>query len=144
MDKYYLVRSTILPEVIEKVVEAQQLLRDGKARRISEAVKMVGISRGTFYKYKDCIFPFERENARRQAIITLIIQDEKGVLSSLLARIAQLGCNVLAINQTIPLNKISNVVLTLDVSDLGIDIEDMMDLLRRLDKVVRAELVAVE
>ncbi|MBF0579709.1 ACT domain-containing protein [Erysipelotrichaceae bacterium RD49] len=144
MDKYYLVSSDILPEVIEKVVEAQSLLRTGKTRRICEAVKMVGISRGTFYKYKDSIFPFEPENTSRKAIITLVIHDEKGVLSMILTRIAQLNCNVLAINQTIPINRVSNVVLTLDITDLPGNVEDLVALLKKLDHVNSASLVSVE
>ncbi len=144
MDKYYLVSSDILPEVIEKVVEAQSLLRTGKTRRICEAVKMVGISRGTFYKYKDSSFPFEPENTSRKAIITLVIHDEKGVLSMILTRIAQLNCNVLAINQTIPINRVSNVVLTLDITDLPGNVEDLVALLKKLDHVNSASLVSVE
>lgn len=144
MDKFYLVSSSILPEVIEKVVEAQSLLQTGKARRICEAVREVGISRGTFYKYKDCIFPFEPGNARRKAIINLIIQDEKGVLSMILTVIANLNCNVLAINQTIPINRVSNVVLTLDIGDMKPDIEDLIAMLRKLDNVSSASLVSVE
>ncbi|MEY8308530.1 ACT domain-containing protein [Erysipelotrichaceae bacterium 51-3] len=144
MDKYYLVSSDILPDVIEKVVEAQNLLRTGKTRRICEAVKMVGISRGTFYKYKDSIFPFEAENTSRKAIITLVIHDEKGVLSMILTRIAQLNCNVLAINQTIPINRVSNVVLTLDITDLPGNVEDLVALLKKLDHVNSASLVSVE
>lgn len=144
MGKYYLVSSSILPEVIEKVVEAQALLQSGKVRRICEAVRMVGISRGTFYKYKDSIFPFEPEQASRKAIINLIIQDEKGVLSMILTRIAQLNCNVIAINQTIPINRISNVVLTLDISELKPDVEDLVALLKKLDNVSSASLVSVE
>lgn len=144
MDKYYLVSSSILPEVIEKVVEAQDLLRSGKAKRICEAVREVGISRGTFYKYKDSIFPFEPADSRRKAIINLIIQDRKGVLSTLLAIVAQLSCNVLAINQTIPINRISNVVLTLDISDMKPDIEDLVAMLAQVDHVSSASLVSVE
>lgn len=144
MDKYYLVSSDILPEVIEKVVAAQNLLRTGKTRRICEAVKMVGISRGTFYKYKDSIFPFEPENTSRKAIITLVIHDEKGVLSMILTRIAQLNCNVLAINQTIPINGVSNVVLTLDIFELDISVQLLKELLAKLERVRKVELVAVE
>lgn len=105
---------------------------------------MVGISRGTFYKYKDSIFPFEAENTSRKAIITLVIHDEKGVLSMILTRIAQLNCNVLAINQTIPINRVSNVVLTLDITDLPGNVEDLVALLKKLDHVNSASLVSVE
>lgn len=57
MSKFYVVSSDILPEVLEKVMEARTLLQSGKAKRISEAVKAVGISRGTYYKYKDVVLP---------------------------------------------------------------------------------------
>lgn len=144
MDKFYLVSASILPEVIEKVVEAQSLLRSGKARRICEAVKAVGISRGTFYKYKDSVFPFQPSDSRRKAIINLIILDRMGVLSTILTIIARLNCNVLAINQTIPINQISNVVLTLDVTDMKPDIEDVVAMLSQVDNVTSATLISVE
>ena len=49
MSKFYVVSSEILPEVLEKVIEARSLLQKGKVKRISEAVKMVGISRSCFF-----------------------------------------------------------------------------------------------
>ncbi len=56
MEKYYIVDSSILPESFDKVIQARQLLESGKVKQVSEAVKVVGISRGTFYKYKDLVF----------------------------------------------------------------------------------------
>ena len=52
MSKYYIVDSAILPDVMDKVIEARQMLENGTVRQVSEAVKRVGISRGTYYKYK--------------------------------------------------------------------------------------------
>lgn len=144
MDKYYLVNSSILPDVIEKVVEAQNLLHSGKVRRICEAVREVGISRGTYYKYKNSVFQFEPDDTSRKAILSLVVQDEKGVLSIILTRIAQLNCNVVAINQTIPINHVSNVTLTLDVTDLEQSVEDLVDILKHTDRVSSAYLVSVE
>ncbi|MCF0245290.1 MAG: ACT domain-containing protein [Ileibacterium sp.] len=144
MSKYYVVSGDILPEVLEKVMEAQALLADGSADRISDAVKMVGISRGTYYKYKDALFPFAENTNNRKAIITMVVQDKKGALSSILAMIANKNCNVVAINQTMPLNRITNVVLTLDVTDLDIAIPEFLDLLKTLPPVRKADLVAVE
>lgn len=144
MSKFYVVSSDILPEVLDKVMEAQNLLQTGQAKRISEAVKMAGISRGTFYKYRDAVFSFNAETSRRKAIINMTIQDVKGVLSVILALIAKMNCNVLAINQTIPINKVSSVVLTLDISDLEISIYALTSMLKNLERVDKAELVAVE
>ena len=54
--KYLIVDKSILPDYFEKVIEVRNLLRDGKFQNVSEAVKEVGISRSTYYKYKDFIF----------------------------------------------------------------------------------------
>lgn len=144
MSKFYVVSSAILPDVLEKVMEAQTLLQTGQVRKISEAVKKVGISRGTFYKSRDAVFSFHEENSRRKAILTMVVQDEKGALSKILSVIAQKNCNILAINQTIPINHIVNVVLTLDITDLDISFQLLIGLLRSLDTVEKVELVTVE
>ena len=118
MSKYYVVSGDILPDVLEQVMQARILLQSGKAKRISEAVKMVGISRGTYYKYKDAVFSFNAEQSNRKAIISMILRNEKGTLSKVLSLVSVKQVNVLAINQTIPINGIANVALTLDISDL--------------------------
>ena len=59
--KYYVVKERAVPEVLVKVVEAQRLLDTGKAATVQEATEQVGISRSSFYKYKDDIFPFHEE-----------------------------------------------------------------------------------
>lgn len=144
MSKYYVVSSDILPEVLEKVMEAQTLLQTGQIKSITDAVKEVGIARGTYYKYKDAVFSFNEEGSRRKAIMTMVIRDEKGALSSILNVIAAKNCNVLAMSQTVAINKVCNVVLTLDVFELDITIQDLQDLLMKLDRVEKVELVAVE
>lgn len=56
---YYIIKRKALPEVFFlKVVQAKKLLEKEKAITIQEAVDAVGISRSSFYKYKDTIYPF--------------------------------------------------------------------------------------
>ena len=62
--RYLIVDKKILPEYFEKVVEASRLLAEGEAPDISEAVRKVGISRSTYYKYKDYVM---NSAPRRQA-----------------------------------------------------------------------------
>ncbi|WP_242744070.1 hypothetical protein [Allobaculum sp. Allo2] len=64
------------------------------------------------------------------------------MLSIILTRIAQL--NVIAINQTVPINHVSNVTLTLDITELEQSIEDLVDILRKTDRVSSVYLVTVE
>ena len=144
MSKYYVVSGDILPDVLEQVMQARILLQSGKAKRISEAVKMVGISRGTYYKYKDAVFSFNAEQSNRKAIISMILRNEKGTRSKVLSLVSVKQVNVLAINQTIPINGIANVALTLDISDLEISIQSLVSLIEAMPMVEKADLVAVE
>ena len=144
MSKYYVVSGDILPDVLEQVMQARILLQSGKAKRISEAVKMVGISRGTYYKYKDAVFSFNAEQSNRKAIISMILRNEKGTLSKVLSLVSVKQVNVLAINQTIPINGIANVALTLDIRDLEISIQSLVSLIEAMPMVEKADLVAVE
>lgn len=144
MSKYYVVSGDILPDVLEQVMQARILLQSGKAKRISEAVKMVGISRGTYYKYKDAVFSFNAEQSNRKAIISMILRNEKGTLSKVLSLVSVKQVNVLAINQTIPINGIANVALTLDISDLEISIQSLVSLIEAMPMVEKADLVDVE
>ena len=144
MSKYYVVSGDILPDVLEQVMQARILLQSGKAKRISEAVKMVGISRGTYYKYKNAVFSFNAEQTNRKAIISMNLRNEKGTLSKVLSLVSVKQVNVLAINQTIPINGIANVALTLDISDLEISIQSLVSLIEAMPMVEKADLVAVE
>ena len=86
--KYFLVKQKAVPEVLLKVVEAKRLLESERAITVQEATEKVGISRSSFYKYKDDILPFY-DNAKGKTI-TLVIQmdDEQGLLSDLLHVVA--------------------------------------------------------
>ena len=57
-NKYYLIKQKAVPEVLLKVIEAKRLLETEKVMTIQEAAEKVGLSRSSFYKYKDDIFPF--------------------------------------------------------------------------------------
>ena len=59
--KYFVVRERAVPEVLLKVVQAKRLLDSGKAQTVQEAADRIGISRSSFYKYKDDIFPFHEQ-----------------------------------------------------------------------------------
>ena len=52
---YLVIDKRVLPDVYEKVLFAKKLLKDGKVKEITEAVKIAGISRSVYYKYKDLI-----------------------------------------------------------------------------------------
>ena len=56
-DSYLVIDEKVLPEVYQKVVQANALLESGQAASTSEAVRMAGLSRSVYYKYRDAVFP---------------------------------------------------------------------------------------
>ena len=75
--KYFVVKQKAIPEVLLKVVEAKRLLESEKVLTIQEAVDAVGISRSSFYKYKDDIFPFHDNSQGTTITLKLpLVKDE--------------------------------------------------------------------
>ncbi|HET7628329.1 MAG TPA: ACT domain-containing protein [Bacillales bacterium] len=140
-EQFYLVSEEVLPEAMVKVLQAKELLEREKADTIYEAVQSVGLSRSAFYKYKDKIFPFQKVVKERIITLFLHLEDHSGTLSKLLAEVAAAGCNVLTIHQSIPLQGRANVSLSIDISDLSVDMDAFLDKLRRLPEVLRVELI---
>ncbi len=141
---YYIVDKDVLPEVFHHVLEVKKLLKSKKAATINEAVKKVGISRSTFYKYKDSIQSLA--DMGRGKIITLffILDDTPGVLSRILNEIAVSESNILTINQNIPIHGIANVTITIDTKSINMDQDFLIEKLSALDGVNRIEIIAQE
>lgn len=114
-DFYYVVKEKALPEVLLKVVEAKRLLDSGKAETIQEATDEVGISRSSFYKYKDDIFLFQENTKGKKITFVTQMDDRPGLLSDVLQIIAAYHANVLTIHQTIPVNGIASLTLCIDL-----------------------------
>ncbi|MBM6822566.1 ACT domain-containing protein [Fusobacterium mortiferum] len=142
--KFLIVNKSILPDYFEKVIEVRNLLRDGKFQNVSEAVKEVGISRSTYYKYKDFIFSPSDSNIGRKALISIMLEDKKGALSEILNFFYSLECNIITINQNIPINEVASIIISMDISDTKIPIEEILTSLKNISYVVSARLVALE
>ena len=125
--KYFVLKQKAVPEVLLKVVEAKRLLESEKAMTVQEASDRVGISRSSFYKYKDDIFPFH-DNAKGRTI-TLVLQmdDERGLLSDILHIVAVYKANILTIHQSIPVGNLASLTLSVEVRPDTGDISRMVE-----------------
>lgn len=142
--KYFVLKKKAVPEVLLKVVEAKRLLDLGKAASVQEAAENVGISRSSFYKYKDDIFPFH-DNAKGKTI-TMVIQldDEPGLLSVVLRIVADYHANILTIHQSIPVNGIASLTLSVDVLNETGDISQMVDTIEEQQGIHYLKILARE
>lgn len=139
---FLLVDKTVLPPYYEQVVEAVKLVEQ-EGKNISDVCKILGISRSTYYKYKDKVFELSSTYGRK-AIISLRAENEKGVLSSILNTIASLQGNILTINQDMPIHNLAYITVTLDTKDLTVSIYDLISNLKKLPKIKEVSLLAVE
>lgn len=140
-EKFYLIRSDILPESILKTIEAKKLLESGEVDTVNEAVERVDLSRSAFYKYKDGIFPFNAMMSEQIITVNLTLEHRQGILSKVLQFVAEKGGNVLTINQTIPLQGIANVAMSVDMAHLQISSTELLDALQQLSGVRKAMIV---
>ena len=113
--KYFVVRERAVPDVLLKVVEAKKLLDSGKAATVQEAADRTGISRSSYYKYKDDIFPFHEETRGKTINFIIQMDDAPGLLSSVLQTVARFHGNILTIHQSIPINGVATLTLSVEI-----------------------------
>ena len=142
--KYFVVKQKAVPEVLLKVVEAKKLLESERAITIQEATDKVGISRSSFYKYKDDIFPFY-DNTKGKTI-TLVIQmdDEQGLLSDLLHVVAVYKANILTIHQSIPVNGVATLTLSVEVRSNTGNVSKMVEDIEEMNGILYVKILARE
>lgn len=144
MEKYYIVDSSILPDVVDKVIAARNLIENGQVRQVSEAVKQVGISRGTYYKYKDFVFLPDAGLAQRKAVISLMLHHDRGILSEVLNTMSAANASIVTINQNIPIHDWASVVISFDISNLTGTVDNLLSKLRQAHGVTDVTLISVE
>ena len=141
---YLIVEKSALPDYFLKVVEARRLLESGACQQVSGACEQVGISRSTYYKYKDKVIEPTRLTVGRKAVLLLMLDHESGVLSKVLNRLSGFAVNILTITQSLPIHDRASVTVSMDISELNDTLEAMLEALSQVTGVESLRLVAVE
>lgn len=145
---YFVLREKAVPEVLLKVVEAKRLLDSGKVDSVLDATDAVGISRSSFYKYKDDIFPYHENQKGKTITMVIQLDDEPGLLSVVLKTIAEYHANILTIHQSIPVNGIASLTISVDIfSEQNYttgNIEDMVGSIEAVDGIHYVKILAKE
>ena len=141
--EYFVIKRSALPDYFGKVLEAKELLRSGEVREISEAVRRAGISRSTFYKYKDCVYRPAEGDMGRKAVISMILRHEPGLLGKVLSFLGDCGANILTITQNPPIADRATVVISMDVSSIDRSHDELIQALEALDGVEYPRLIDI-
>ena len=141
---YFVLKEKAVPEVLRKVVEAKRLIESGRCISVQEATDRVGISRSSFYKYKEDIFPFH-DNVKGKTITMVIqLEDEPGILSEILQTVARYHANILTIHQSIPVNGIASLTLSVDVLPETGDVSEMVEVMEKTQGIQYVKILARE
>lgn len=144
LSSYLIVERSALPDYFLKVVEARRLLESGAYAQVSDAVRAVGISRSTYYKYKDKIMEPTQLNIGRRASLMLTLTHEAGMLSRMLNAVSAFGANILSMTQSFPIHGKANIMLTLDMTAASEPIDKLMELLQSVSGLESLQLLASE
>ena len=142
--KYLIVDKALLPSYCEKVALARELIDEGKAADVSEAVKMVGISRSTFYKYRDMVKDISSVSMERHAIISMMMRHSAGTLSAVLNIISRYGYSVWTITQNPPVDAKANVVITLELGEDAGKLDEMLREITASPGLSRVQLLGMD
>ncbi|MBQ8081409.1 MAG: ACT domain-containing protein [Clostridia bacterium] len=144
MNEYLIVEKSALPDYFIKVVEARRLLESGAYAQVIDAVHAVGISRSTYYKYKDKTLEPSQLTVGRKASLMLQLNHRAGMLSRVLSTVSDCNANVLTITQSLPIHGKASIMLSIDLSQLNKSVDAMTDELSAIDGVENVRLLAPE
>ncbi|WP_028235591.1 ACT domain-containing protein [Pseudobutyrivibrio sp. MD2005] len=141
---YFVIKEKAVPEVLLKVVAANKLLATGKCASVQEATEQVGISRSSFYKYKDDIFPFHEDTKGKTINMVIQLEDEPGILSRVLDEIAHFRVNILTIHQSVPVGGFATLTLSVDVLEDSGDFTELVTAVENVEGVHYVKILARE
>lgn len=142
--KFIIVSSSVLPEVISKVLEVKKLLANREEKSSAAACKRIGISRSAYYKYKDSVFSYEEKLTQKIINICAVLKDEPGVLSSVLTALHSINANILTLNQNIPVDSVANVTISLRVHDDIYEMNSIKSIISNVNGVVDVKIISGE
>ena len=142
--EYFVLKRKAVPEVLLKVVEAKRLLESGKVESVQEAVEQTGISRSSFYKYKEDIFPFHEDARGKTITMVMQLDDEPGLLSMVLKTIANHDGNILTIHQSIPVSGVATLTVSVAISELTDDVSEMISDIEKTEGIHYLKILAKE
>ncbi len=144
LENYLIVHKSILPDKYEKVLDARRLLETGQVKEVSQAAKQAGISRSTYYKYRDFIFEPSERSGSRTAVLEMLLTHTAGQLSAVLSVLSEAGASVLTITQSLPIHGKASVTLSVDISGMPGPLSALMEKIAAVPGVSSSRLVDLE
>lgn len=114
-------------------------LETGEASNTSEAVKLAGISRSVYYKYKNAVFPYTKKETGAIMTVQVVLIDKPGVLVNLLTVFYRANANILTINQNIPVKGKAFVSVSARSENMSIEVDELLKRLFEVQGVIKID-----
>ena len=111
---YYVIKKKAVPEVLLKVLEVQKLLDSKRAVSVLEATFVIEVD------------------------------DQPGVMASILNIFALYKANILTIHQSIPINGKGLLTVSVDIEDSETDVSAMIQDVEKIEDVSYVKIIAME
>jgi ACT domain-containing protein len=139
---YLVIDEKVLPEIFQKVILATSFLQNGEAASTSEAVKLAGISRSVYYKYRDAVFPYVKKNSGEILTVQTVLLDRPGVLLNLLSFFYSAKANILTVNQNIPVKGRALVSISARIDRMIESKDGFLENLRQVEGVIKIDSIS--
>ncbi len=140
VSEYLLIKTDVLPEVFNNVMQVKSLLQSGQVDSVNEAVKQVGMSRSAFYKYRDSVQAYQDPISVESVTIVASLLLESDALSQLILNLTNMGAKLLNISQSLPRRGSVDLMLTVDLHETDGDRVSLKRMLAKIPGVRRLEL----
>lgn len=140
VSEYLVVKTEALPEVFTNVMRVKALLQSGEVASVNEAVKVIGMSRSAFYKYRDDVQSYQDPIEVEVVTIVASMLMDSDALSSLLMYLSEEGGKIMNISQGLPRYGAVDLMLSVDLSEALSDRVQLKRMLSRIPGIRRVEL----
>jgi chorismate mutase len=141
---YLIVHKQAVPDYFMKVVEVRKQLELHPNKSVAEICRQQGLSRSTYYKYKDEIFLPEDNEEGHKAVLSIVLAHQEGCLSRILTMLSDMHANILTISQTMPLAGKANVLLCIETQDMNLSLNQAIKKMTKVKGVQNIQLLNVE
>ena len=141
---YLIVHKQAVPDYFMKVVEVRRQIELHPDSSVAQICRQQGLSRSTYYKYKDEIFLPEDNEEGHKAVLSIVLAHQEGCLSRILTMLSDMHANILTISQTMPLAGKANVLLCIETQDLNLSLNQAIKKMTKVKGVQNIQLLNVE
>lgn len=133
--QFYLVDFQVLPSALKSTIRAKELLKNGTAETINEAVQKTGISRSAYYKYKDHVAPAFEDSMHGTATLFLVLQNDPALGNKIFRRLSREKAEILTMNKGIPIKKLTTMSISIRTSDMQLTLAELTEALQAIKGV---------